>query len=91
MSDLGWFPWPLVLSLHLCFSLYSPVFVSLSLSLSRKDTCERLRLVSLALGGTAGGTRMLSRSGGWRGVCKEENNHYFKNDLVFGLLSVVVF
>ena len=62
----------------------------MSLSLSEKHTCERFRLVSLALGGTAGGTRMLSRSGGWRGVCKEEDNHYFKSDLLFGLLSVVV-
>ena len=34
---------------------------------------ERLRLVSRALGGTAGGTRILRRSGGWRGVCKREN------------------
>ena len=33
---------------------------------------ERLRLVSRALGGTAGGTRILRRSGGWRGVCKRE-------------------
>ena len=33
---------------------------------------ERFRLVSRALGGTAGGTRILSKSGGWRGVCKWE-------------------
>ena len=31
-----------------------------------------MRLVSRALGGTAGGTRILRRSGGWRGVCKRE-------------------
>ena len=61
----------------------------MSLSLSEKHTCERFRLVSLALGGTAGGTRMLSRSGGWRGVYKEENKHYFYSDLVFVISKVI--
>ena len=35
-----------------------------------------MRLVSRALGGTAGGTRILRRSGGWRGVCKRVNMYY---------------
>ena len=51
---------------------------------------ERLRLVSRALGGTAGGTRILSRSGGWRGVCNAKGNTGLGGFYTFKLFSRIV-